>query len=85
MGGEEFTIILPHTNTTAAVELAERIRVSIEKKIFKFDEVEDIFITLSFGVSSLTISDKKFEDILFNADKALYKAKETGRNKVVVI
>lgn len=85
VGGEEFTIILPHTNTTAAVELAERIRVSIEKRIFKFDEVEDIFITLSFGVSSLTISDKKFEDILLNADKALYKAKETGRNKVVVI
>lgn len=85
VGGEEFTIILPHTNTTAAAELAERIRVSIEKRIFKFDEVEDIFITLSFGVSSLTISDKKFEDILLNADKALYKAKETGRNKVVVI
>ena len=83
IGGEEFTIILPHTSKDKAFELVERIRSVIENNIFKTDQNEDISITISFGISSISKTDDKYDEILQRADKALYKAKKTGRNKVV--
>ncbi len=84
VGGEEFTIIFSHTNEIKTLELAERIRTSIEKKVFESIEKNKISITISFGISSLIKSDTKFEDILMRADKALYKAKNSGRNKTII-
>ena len=83
IGGEEFTIILPHTSKDKAFELVERIRSVIENNIFKTDQNEAISITISFGISSICKTDDKYDEILQRADKALYKAKKTGRNKVV--
>jgi len=79
-GGEEFLIIAPGSDAQAAANFAERLRVLIEE--IPLTEVPEQ-ITASFGVAQLTkgqIPDK----LLFQADQALYKAKETGRNKVVI-
>lgn len=88
-GGEEFAILLPFTKTDEAKMVAERLRKSIEEKIIDISEVnpeakdKNINVTISLGIHELTEKDCE-EDLLKNADKALYKAKESGRNKVVV-
>ena len=82
IGGEEFVILLPQTNINAAVELAQRIRVFQEKQILVGNWEGSINITFSLGVSHLKSSDTSYEDILLRADKALYKAKDSGRNRV---
>ena len=81
IGGEEFTIILPHTNMDKSILIADKIRVMIENKVFR-SSGKEISITVSLGVSTLKKSDKQFEDILLRADKSLYDAKNNGRNKV---
>ncbi len=81
-GGEEFAVILPETPITGALILAENIRKVIENMKFQF-EGERIPVTISIGVSTIH-GGKKSESnqLISNADKELYKAKETGRNKV---
>lgn len=76
-GGEEFIIVCPNTNAVEADSLAGLLRERISG--YSFDEVGDI--TASFGVASLTTPN--INDLFKSADKALYKAKATGRNKVV--
>ena len=78
-GGEEFVIVLEETSLKETEKLASRLRAEIEK--FHFDVVEDI--TCSFGVTQFTQRDT--ESIFFErVDKALYEAKERGRNRVIV-
>jgi two-component system cell cycle response regulator len=79
-GGEEFVIIAPETTKEDAKTLAEKLRVSIENLHFE----EEIHVTCSFGVASLEKPDTK-ETLLKRVDDALYEAKRTGRNKVVVL
>ncbi len=79
-GGEEFMILLPNTNETAALCVAEKIRLAIELAVFP--EVGQI--TSSFGVTSYVLEDC-IENLIYRADKALYKAKYHGRNQVQVI
>lgn len=83
-GGEEFVILLPFTQLDEAQMVAERLRKAIETKkidISKLCPDEDcINITISLGVAEY----KDEEDFIINADKALYKAKESGRNKVII-
>lgn len=76
-GGEEFTILLPSTELEDAVSAANKMRSAIESYDFGFDKE----ITASFGVS-MTLSDDTKISWFNRADKALYKAKESGRNKV---
>jgi len=88
-GGEEFVVLLPDTDNNGAVKLAERIRQAVENKI----KVKNRKVTVSIGVSTfadpnsdkLTPSDlaKAAEKLIESADKNLYIAKRTGRNKVV--
>jgi len=87
-GGEEFSIILPDTNKEGAIKIAEKIReniISLEIEHAKSDVAE--YVTLSLGVNSSKINseidDKRIEEFIEKADKALYKAKENGRNMVV--
>jgi len=82
-GGEEFIISLPNVNPDDVLNTAERVRESIENSAFKIDEHE-IDVTISLGVASLSAEARTLTEIISNADKALYKAKQTGRNKVVV-
>ncbi|ACG56899.1 diguanylate cyclase with PAS/PAC sensor [Hydrogenobaculum sp. Y04AAS1] len=78
-GGEEFVIIAPETTKEDAKILAEKLRSLIRNLHFE----EGINVTCSFGVASLEKHDTK-ETLLKRADEALYEAKKTGRNKVVV-
>jgi len=81
-GGEEFVISMPETDNEDAISAAERIRANIESDAFKIDDIE-LNVTISLGVASLTADAQTLPEIISNADKALYKAKQTGRNKVV--
>lgn len=82
-GGEEFVLILPETTLQIAIEVAERIRSTIEKHSFVFDD-KKIPVTISIGVSCLDSAIKSDADLLSTADKALYDAKNQGRNRVCV-
>lgn len=79
-GGEEFAMVLPETNKTAAMEVAERIRAQMEKTIV--DTENNHAFTFSIGVSSFPENGKTAEELIDKADKALYQAKKKGRNKV---
>ena len=88
-GGEEFTILLPYTTIIEAQLVAQRLRRAIEKKKINIEEygiegVSQISVTISVGVSAYDKSMKEAEELYQNADKALYEAKESGRNRVVV-
>jgi len=82
-GGEEFVVILPETGKTGAAIAAERLRKKIEKYTFTLDG-EKVHITMSFGVAELSPTDEDHTEIIKNADYAMYKAKNSGRNRVVV-
>jgi len=80
-GGEEFLLILVKTPLTEAIVVAERISKSIGK--FSFGDLSpDLNITVSIGVAEYK-SGELIEDLLDRADAALYRAKESGRNRVV--
>ncbi len=88
-GGEEFIFLLPHTKLDEAKIVAERLRQSVEKKKinieeYKIKDVKEISVTVSIGVSEYKKTDKEPETLYKNADSALYKAKEQGRNRVIV-
>ncbi len=78
-GGEEFTILLPETNLTGAVNVAEKLRSAIAAHDFG----EPGHKTCSFGVAQYTLKEKK-NTIIYNADLALYHAKNNGKNQVVI-
>ncbi|MGN0030740.1 MAG: diguanylate cyclase [Candidatus Gastranaerophilaceae bacterium] len=88
-GGEEFSILLPFTSIDEAQMVAERLRQSIEEKVIDISKVnsesdiKEINVTISLGIYEMREDDND-EDLLKKADKALYQAKNTGRNKVVV-
>ncbi len=79
IGGEEFMIILPETDKQTAFEIAERIRHRIETFSFKPHQT----ITLSIGISTYHKGEDA-EDVTKRADIALYKAKNSGRNIVII-
>lgn len=79
-GGEEFMIILPLTTSEEAYKVAERIR----RKLFQKDILKNgVTITASFGVCTLK-TEESIEPIIKRVDTALYKAKESGRNKTII-
>jgi two-component system cell cycle response regulator len=81
-GGEEFLAILPHTSYEDAVQTAERVRAAIAGHAFKFGERE-LRITVSAGVATYPSESTDTPVALIReADKALYRAKEAGRNRV---
>ncbi len=83
LGGEEFALILPETDLAGAVTMAERLRQKIEATEDALAEDGSVVrFTVSMGVASLTDTDHAFEAMLQRADKALYQAKEGGRNRV---
>lgn len=83
-GGEEFVVLLPHTAEKAAWKLAERVRENIESNEFSFDG-KTFSVTASIGVASVESGSlTSDDDLIVKADKALYQAKNNGRNMVVV-
>jgi two-component system, cell cycle response regulator len=81
-GGEEMAVILPATDLAAAIVVAERIRSSIES-LKVMNAGKELSVTVSVGVSQYdSVRDSETRDIIERADKALYKAKQEGRNRV---
>ncbi|NBO93420.1 MAG: GGDEF domain-containing protein [Planctomycetia bacterium] len=82
-GGEEFAIVLPETTLNESVEVAERIRRRVQTHLFEF-ESKSFSLTVSLGVTS-TMGDRPitFVDLFREADQNLYKAKQSGRNRVI--
>ncbi len=78
-GGEEFVLILENCDAKAAIDKAELLRKAIQNT-----QTEGINVTASFGICELKEGHETFESILKDADTALYKAKQSGRNKVVL-
>jgi len=82
-GGEEFAVLLPNTPLTGALESAERLRADVEKAEIPCADGSILKITISIGVSSLLpTKDSSIINFLSSADKALYDAKQAGRNTV---
>ena len=83
LGGEEFVVLLPGSNTEGTLETVERLRRELEEHVFHIDEKE-AHITASFGISFLDGRTSTWKEILREADQALYEAKHAGRNRCVV-
>jgi diguanylate cyclase (GGDEF)-like protein len=79
LGGEEFLVLLPGAELSAAVELAERLREAVEHT----EMIEGVWVTMTFGVSGSPRSQLfNYEALFAEADAALYGAKRDGRNRV---
>lgn len=81
IGGEEFSILLPEISAKQAKLVAERIRCEQESNIIQGDWDGDITALVSIGVATLSSTDETFDELFSRADKALYVAKNTGRNQ----
>jgi len=83
-GGEEFVVILANTDTAGAVALAEKIRETVEEmKVLHEGSTVSRWLTVSFGVATLVPDpDAGPEELIDRADRALYAAKQGGRNRV---
>ncbi|MED4783322.1 sensor domain-containing diguanylate cyclase [Brevibacillus choshinensis] len=79
-GGEEFIALLPHANSAVAYHVAERIRSTLEKSATPVGET----ITVSQGISHYPSHSNSAEELIHLADQALYKAKESGRNRTMI-
>ncbi|EPL8736187.1 GGDEF domain-containing protein [Klebsiella quasipneumoniae] len=92
LGGEEFAIVMPETKSSEAEKLAERIRRSVEETTILSDDGQPVKWTVSLGVTELVsesvsreIQVSAFvEKFIQSADSALYQAKNSGRNQLIV-
>lgn len=85
-GGEEFVLVLPGTGSEMSRAVLERILVSVQEQAYPIDGNQSIHITASIGLATHMESNHQFEDpedLVRAADRALYTAKRTGRNRLV--
>lgn len=82
LGGEEFVVILPGAGKSSAVRVGERIRASVEDLSLLLDTGK-VGFTISIGCATWGDTIREADDLLEAADKALYEAKRTGRNRLV--
>lgn len=83
-GGEEFIVILPETSAKNAVIPANKIYTILRNTKFTAEDGDKFQITISTGISEYKTTDIGNDDIIGRADKALYYAKENGRNKIIL-
>ncbi|WP_084781841.1 GGDEF domain-containing protein [Bacillus niameyensis] len=83
-GGEEFTVLMVDCPLTGAVEIAEKIKKNVETNPFILNSGEKLNLTISIGVSSYQETTNDPTRLIDDADGALYKAKQSGRNKVCI-
>lgn len=82
LGGEEFAIILPETDAASTTQVAERIRIAVERAWVEASSTR-IPLTISIGATVLQPNEENIDRLLARADNALYRAKRSGRNRVV--
>jgi two-component system cell cycle response regulator len=83
-GGEEFVVVMPDTDGATGNLVAERLRLGMAEKSFDLDSTKKpLAVTVSIGVASSHGTDESAASMLERADKAMYEAKNSGRNKVV--
>ena len=82
VGGEEFAILLPETTEQEAIRVAERLRQAIANAKIPLGHGLPLSITVSIGITSLMSKDDNIDVLLSFADKALYAAKNAGRNRI---
>lgn len=83
IGGEEFIVVLPNTDTMTAEKIAERLRRAIAAKSFIIGTPAPVPVTISAGIATLSGLDDSLEKLLKRADSAMYQAKREGRNRIV--
>ena len=83
IGGEEFALLLPATNSNEAQLISERIRTTIAKLTIPF-ESQQLKVTTSIGVTGCSSELKTFDEMMHLADTSLYRAKSQGRNQTIV-
>jgi diguanylate cyclase (GGDEF)-like protein len=83
-GGEEFIILMPSSNIEDSLIVVDRIRIIIEKINFESDSDEPISVTVSGGLATLLPNDDS-DSILRRVDKAMYKAKNSGKNCIITV
>ncbi len=79
-GGEEFVVFLPELSAEEAKVVADRLRETISKIVVYSDQGDEVRFTVSIGISSSAISDN-IDTLIKTSDEALYRAKESGRNR----
>ncbi|RXZ32795.1 GGDEF domain-containing protein [Oxalobacteraceae bacterium CAVE-383] len=80
-GGEEFLMLLPHTDKAQAIGVAEKLRLAIASQTVALVSGETLQLSASFGVAAYD-NDNSLEALIWRADQALYNAKNNGRNQV---
>lgn len=83
-GGEEFTVVLIDCQLNRAIEIAENIRKAVEKNTFSLNDGQKITLTISVGIASYGDTTNNINMLIEEADRALYQAKKSGRNKICV-
>lgn len=81
-GGEEIAILLPETDSEAATHIAERLRESVASRSWEIDNGVRISITISVGIAAYPVHAGSTRSLISAADRALYVAKEAGRNRI---
>lgn len=81
LGGEEFGILLPETDMPAAIAIAERIRQHVSGLVITHENLK-LSVTVSLGVAQFPSDGERFDLLFAEADRRLYRAKESGRNRV---
>lgn len=82
MGGEEFLVLAPNTPLDGALHYAERIRAGFEARIIKIEGIS-LKLTVSVGVAQKSTTTANMDQLIKQADDALYRAKNSGRNRIV--
>ncbi|WP_411746416.1 diguanylate cyclase [Reinekea sp.] len=85
IGGEEFAVVIKGINSSLAEQLAEQARVATESREITSEDGQRMKVTISLGVAAYRATDQSVDETLARADIALYQAKESGRNKVVLL
>ena len=80
-GGEEFAVFMPGASETVARQRAEQLRIAVESEVVRYS-TEELKITISSGIATYPESGSSVQSLIKSADKALYAAKDSGRNAV---
>jgi diguanylate cyclase (GGDEF)-like protein len=83
-GGEEFVLLLPESDAAGALQTAERVRVAIEEMVVPLANGTRVRVSISLGVATHPVHGGTPDELLKNADAALYESKAKGRNRVSV-